>query len=622
MNRFDQPSQTQFVNTYTPIPFEQIAQAAMMRQNKYDVGQQQVLQQLSNIESMSGATPADKESLEAAKKHMLEVVDKYAIQDYSHPEVQRQIWKDVRSKVDPTTLSNIQKNVQSINEYKKLEAQLGTPQEFLKDFSTYSSAESGLFSGVPEKGYDYRIKEETYFDDLKANKYLDPTTGEIKEYINDSQITRLAKAGKEDYARSAEGEQRIRAYRIRTGDYDTPAPDLAYQFLVNTGQEKKYNEVSGFVPGYAKSKKDLVNTYLPTSPSEVLQKNISIPIEGLNIDSIKLNDKGEIERKSGNKFFHTVGEFFKTSGLKAMPDVNKKIEFTQKDIMQYANEHDVSLSKAKEELVRQQGGLDAYLPTTYKEYKELGEKQKIDVDNLINTYPSLQSGVENGDLTIGNALQQIKLAKRDLQNSTINLVEMSNLANVDLLNDIVNNKMQRTFVIMDGQGVSEKSLTRKGGVLDELGYTEAEFDKYLLSEGKQLGGFTQDGPEPGMYYIEVPTKKGNSTRRVLISSNDNIKNSTSGSYLINQMVSTMGKGVVRPELIDPQVGKEVAYYVDSDIQDGQYKYNIKAGYIDNDNFIPFRDVDITEIKQNEREAIMQSDYLGTNINQTATNKVR
>ena len=40
INRFDEAAQANFINTYVPIPFEELSKAAASRQNKVDQGRQ------------------------------------------------------------------------------------------------------------------------------------------------------------------------------------------------------------------------------------------------------------------------------------------------------------------------------------------------------------------------------------------------------------------------------------------------------------------------------------------------------------------------------------------------------------------------------------------------------
>ena len=48
VNRYDQPIDSQFINTYVPIPFEQMLQAGAMKQQRYDQSAAAIDQSIAN----------------------------------------------------------------------------------------------------------------------------------------------------------------------------------------------------------------------------------------------------------------------------------------------------------------------------------------------------------------------------------------------------------------------------------------------------------------------------------------------------------------------------------------------------------------------------------------------
>lgn len=621
ISRYDQPAQAQFMQTYVPVPFQEILQAGLTKQKTYDTNRSSFEQAIADTQNL-GYIPnsQDQAYIESLRSRLEAVRDQYLDKDYSNPEITRQLYKDINANVNRNLVNRIQQSHEGYKQYQQLAAKATSEGKSLfnpYNFTGYSTEGSGIFAGQPEPLHDWRSKEETYFNDLKPSSYTDKNTGETVLYIDDTQIDRLAKAGLQDYAQSTEGNQKLRNYLDKGGD-QSKATEYLYQELYKTGQEMKMRQHQAWKPEYLMKEKDPSGYELPTAESESVAKKVKLPVD---ISGIKVNKEGGIEQSSLLTPFKYVGDLIGSAFSFEDP---RSLPFTQKDILRRAERDHVSLSEAKN-LLKKENGLPVNEVPSYSKTKNLTTDQKNRLESLRKLYPSFTKKDSKGNYEVssGKMLKLTQEAKADLEEGTINLVEMSNLANDNLLQEVANNSRHRKILILDGDGQVEG----RENVLKELKMDATTFEDYITKSGKQLGGFTQDGPEAGMFYIEIPV--GKKKRRVLISSNDQIQSYTKSSFAVNQMVQNMGTGLVRPGIVDPSTRQEIAYYVEGDISEdsetrkGKYGYNVYWGYVDQENnFNPVERTTLTDIKQRERKAIQGSSYLGTGFNQVSRNQIK
>lgn len=109
VNRFSKPSEQHVMNTYVPLPFQEILAAGQARQSIYD-------RSLAGLETHSDAltkmnsTPFDKQYLQEKQQQFQGVVENLANQDLSDPTVNLQMRKEIRGLANDPTLRNIQQS--------------------------------------------------------------------------------------------------------------------------------------------------------------------------------------------------------------------------------------------------------------------------------------------------------------------------------------------------------------------------------------------------------------------------------------------------------------------------------------------------------------------------------
>ena len=153
VNRFDRPIDSQFINTYVPIPFEQMMQAGAMKQQRYDQSAAAMDASVARAEQIT-AIPNSRDALErdAALDRIYSIRDKYAGKDLSNSMVIRQLNNEIRSAVKPADIKKWESSFAGYENYKKNEAAMTARGQRVynpTDFTNYDSSTTGVFTGVP-----------------------------------------------------------------------------------------------------------------------------------------------------------------------------------------------------------------------------------------------------------------------------------------------------------------------------------------------------------------------------------------------------------------------------------------------------------------------------------------
>lgn len=230
-----------------------------------------------------------------------------------------------------------------------------------------------------------------------------------------------------------------------------------------------------------------------------------------------------------------------------------------------------------------------------KDLEKFAEQVKY-VQEIKTQHPELK------DLTPKATLEAIKKAQKSVETESIPLNSISNLAAKGIGEAISRNMGQRNFYLHDSKGKTTDG-TRET-VLEELGITDKELQDQIKKNG--ISGYTQSGPTPGGLYIDVKDKD-DKTRRVVISQDAEIQKIFSVSHAVNEARKTLTPAVVTPI---PGANYQVA--VKPKItKDGSVKWE----YMEVING-EARYTTLDEIRKQEKEALKESNYLGSQIQHT------
>ena len=264
VTKFDQPAQAQFINTYVPIPFQEMQQAVATRQGRLD----------ENMARMDAANAAaqnlnyisnsiDEEYIKGTVQPGMEsIITEFSTQDLSDPTVYNALRAKMSSTLDKSRIKDIQSsyaahqaNLQTVGELKAK----GKYQEALDlgdpTIGGRFDSRRGVFKYQTESALDIRKAAEQYFNNLRADTGWNPQTGEVWSGISDAKIFESADENVRTFLDSKEGEQAVRIAAHRNGiDYNKLSAErkkaYAMDVLMEVGDEFGYSSVTP-MPGYA-----------------------------------------------------------------------------------------------------------------------------------------------------------------------------------------------------------------------------------------------------------------------------------------------------------------------------------------------------------------------------------
>jgi len=262
ISQYDSPAKSEFVSTYSPIPFNELMQAGAIKQKAYETGLDNLMQTYEDTHNLK-YIPGSKDE-QYIKNDVIPtaktIVDKYANMDLSDPVVRRQMRTDFNTNIDKNRIKDIQDSFsgwQANQQWRqKLKAE-GKYQDFLDTPDTgYDTSVMGTYQKLTPAALDFRKEAEPYFNDLEGYDYTDPNTGEIRRVINPKTIENTAKGSVQTFLESNAGQQKVLQYKMQHPDTKATPQQIAHQYLLEVGKEKLKNLHVGFVPEYiAKGKR-------------------------------------------------------------------------------------------------------------------------------------------------------------------------------------------------------------------------------------------------------------------------------------------------------------------------------------------------------------------------------
>ena len=253
-NRYSTPAQAQFMNTYVPIPFDNILQAGLSRQQQYNTGQAVVDNAQTQAEALK-YIPGSKDQdfiTNDVIRTVKEVVDEFGSQDFSDPVIMRAVNKRLQS-IDRNRVNRTQQSAEAHSQYLQDVRKLGLAgkgAEYLNKFDPSNfSSEFDVFNQTPEARLDYKAAAEGYFNNMDE-KYLGTTDVDKKAGIKGllhgiPKSELLSRAGEitEDYMNSAEGQQHIKQFQ-HNGVPEEEIPSMIQNYIRNIALEKSKTRVT------------------------------------------------------------------------------------------------------------------------------------------------------------------------------------------------------------------------------------------------------------------------------------------------------------------------------------------------------------------------------------------
>ena len=200
VNRFDQPTQVEYISQYTPIPFQELYNLGREYNAKVDQNLDTIGNYIKDWKTFQSPILKDIETYnQTAMNPMVRDVINAAVTNpdaLKDPAFRGRIQNAINS-VDYTTLRALQQSAQNANNYLKVGRQMAAAGEYNRNWdtfdpTTYSTAAQGIFNDVaPTKFITMRDLVNPYVKDLEPTFYgsKDPITGAIRPFTDWMAVT-------------------------------------------------------------------------------------------------------------------------------------------------------------------------------------------------------------------------------------------------------------------------------------------------------------------------------------------------------------------------------------------------------------------------------------------------
>lgn len=374
VGRFDTPAQAQFMNTYSPVPFQEIMQAGLAKQGQYNVGAsgfEEAQAQAEQLKYISGSED-EKYITGTVLPTFQELADEFATQDFGDPTVIRALNKRIRG-LDKQRISRIQQSEQAHQQYqqdiRKLGLQ-GKSASYLNQFdpSTFSS-EYGIFNQTPQAAVDFGKEAASYFDQLRDTAIdYDPNTGQMVSGVSMDHVEQIAKGNLNEFMRTEAGRQAVISGQHQ-GDTRSEA-EIAFDVLLSRGAEYVRKNI-GFAPQHAirQPSDELVRT---TSPEHILED------QPFGKDFTKYGEASKLRNKNNEK----------------IKELEKQIKVANKVATATSFAEAKKLTTQKESIEAQNFAADYFMDKLEGEYESAKGKSETDFNDDF-----LKEVFKNSDIT-------------------------------------------------------------------------------------------------------------------------------------------------------------------------------------------------------------------------------
>ena len=288
INRYDQQAQSNYFNTFVPLPYNELMNTVASRQQQLDRAQTQMDESYEQAQ-LFNAIPGskDEEEIKKIQSFISDWSGKWYNEDMSDPVIMRQAMNEYRSKIDRPFIKDAESSYQSwrANQEVKRRYQMeGKYNELLDDdpASGYSSRERGVYSHMTPALQDVNAAANEYFKPLKGSILKDKYGNPLKDPdgyhrigVTNTDIERVVDEQWRDFADSPAGKQAIRiAARQHGRDENKEREQLAKDILTDIGKRWTWEDITGSrTPREQKGdKSDIPSPYsglFPTSPAGI-----------------------------------------------------------------------------------------------------------------------------------------------------------------------------------------------------------------------------------------------------------------------------------------------------------------------------------------------------------------
>lgn len=242
---YDLPAQSQVVDFYEEIPFQDIATMALKRDKDYSDYLNKIDAYSTNIANIEAVSDKDKAYLKGVKDTLDTTVNEAVKSgvDFADTYQARQFLNTIQSKVDPTALKNIMGTTANYKAYREQIEKLGKDYDpFMdesQDVSNWDSTKNRTWTGRAT-GYISAEKElENIIDKIQPTMFDDENNGYYKYGVRRQDVERIAAENAESFATTQAGKYQVNRYRKMYGvDPKISDIQIAQEIIRDRGESK------------------------------------------------------------------------------------------------------------------------------------------------------------------------------------------------------------------------------------------------------------------------------------------------------------------------------------------------------------------------------------------------
>lgn len=257
---FDQPAQSTFISTYSPVPFNELMQAGAMKAKQYESGLENLMQTYEDTNNLKYIPNSkDEEYIKSVVvPHTKQIVDKYSNQDLSDPIIRRQMRMELNNGIDKQRIKDIQNSFEGYKQYvgEKMKLQQknmlspleGTPHQ------NWDTSTQGTFQHLPSEWSDpIKGLQDRYFQgletqvlrDKRGNPISDPR-GYYTSAITANRIGQETETNLDNALATPDGQRAVALYRHQ---YNIPNNvsdrDILRQAMLSAGHKFIQDKTEG-----------------------------------------------------------------------------------------------------------------------------------------------------------------------------------------------------------------------------------------------------------------------------------------------------------------------------------------------------------------------------------------
>ena len=261
ITQYDSPAQASFINTYSPIPFNELMQAGAMKEKQYETGLNSLQQNYEDTNNLKYIPNSKDEQYikQTVIPHAKSIFEKYSTEDLSDPIVIRQLRMELNNGIDTQRIKDIQNSYEGYKQYIGERAKLqqkgklspieGNPN------NNWDSSINGTFQQLPNEWSDpIKGLQDRYFDGLKSQTMRNPHTGQpipdargyYTSAITANRIAQETESNLDNALATPDGQNAVALYRHQ---YSIPSTisdkDVLRQAMLGAGHKYIEDKTEG-----------------------------------------------------------------------------------------------------------------------------------------------------------------------------------------------------------------------------------------------------------------------------------------------------------------------------------------------------------------------------------------